>query len=82
MFQWNYKKSKNWGCGPNSAPILALLGVLCGSRDRSRRFLEDFPRVLWLGAQILQDSEPQSRSAGGYGMSLRGANSALILALL
>ena len=50
--------------GPNSALILALLRVLCVSRDRSKRFLEDFHRVLWLVAQILEDSEPQSRCAG------------------
>ena len=57
-------------CGPNSALILALLRVLCVSRDRSQRFLCDFPRVLWLGAQILKDLQPQSRSAGEVRISL------------
>ena len=33
-------------CGPNSALLLALVQVLCVSRDRSKRFLEDFHRVL------------------------------------
>ena len=37
--------------GQDSALILALLRVLCVSRDRSKRFLEDL--------------EPQSRSAVG-----------------
>ena len=52
--------------GQDSALILALVRVLCVSRDCSRRLLEDFLRVLWQVAQILDDLKPQSRSAGGY----------------